>query len=92
MFGTNYVEVGTNSTVLSSGANTRQNVWLYINWNGTGGASWYVNGTNIASTTNGPTGLTSVNNGYLIFGNVADVPLTQPNASSISAFVLDREP
>jgi hypothetical protein len=92
MFGTNYVEVGTNSTVLSSGANTRQNVWLYINWNGTGGATWYVNGTNIASTTNGPTGATTQNECWFIFGSVADIPLTSQNANSISAIVLDREP
>jgi hypothetical protein len=92
MFNTNYVEVATNSTVLSSGASTRQNVWLYINWNGTGGASWYVNGTNIASTTNGPTGATTQNHGWFIFGSVADIPLTTQNNNSITAIVLDREP
>ena len=92
MFNTNYVEVATNSAVLSSGATTRENVWLYIDWNGTGGATWYVNGSSVASTTNGPTGATSVNNGYLIFGSVADIGLAQQNATSISAFVLDREP
>jgi hypothetical protein len=92
MYATNYVEVATNSAVLSSGATTRQNVWLYIDWDGTGAASWYVDGNEIASTTNGPTGLTSVNNGYLVFGSVADIPLPQQNANSISAFVLDREP
>ena len=92
MFNTNYVEVATNSAVLSSGATTRENVWLYIDWNGSGGATWYVNGSSVASTTNGPTGLTSVNQGYLIFGAVADVGLAQQNGLSISAFVLDREP
>ena len=92
MFNTNYVEVATNSAVLSSGATTRENVWLYIDWNGSGGATWYVNGSSVASTTNGPTGATSVNNGYLIFGSVADIPLTTQNLTSITAFVLDREP
>jgi hypothetical protein len=92
MYATNYVEVATNSAVLSSGATTRENVWLYIDWDGTGGATWYVNGSSVASTTNGPTGATSVNNGYLIFGAVADVALTDQNTLSISAFVLDREP
>ena len=92
MFNTNYVEVATNSAVLSSGATTRENVWLYIDWNGSGGATWYVNGSSVASTTNGPTGATSVNNGYLVFGSVADIPLTTQNLTSITAFVLDREP
>jgi hypothetical protein len=92
MYATNYMEVATNSAVLPSGATTRQNVWLYIDWDGTGAASWYVDGNEIASTTNGPTGLTSVNNGYLVFGSVADIPLTQQNQNSVSAFVLDREP
>jgi hypothetical protein len=92
MYATNYVEVATNSAVLSSVVTTRQNVWLYIDWDGTGAASWYVDGNEIASTTNGPTGLTSVNNGYLIFGSVADIPLAQQNQNSVSAFVLDREP
>jgi hypothetical protein len=92
MYATNYVEVATDSAVLPSGATTRQNVWLYIDWDGTGAASWYVDGNEIASTTNGPTGLTSVNQAWLIFGSVADIPLTQQNANSISAFVLDREP
>jgi hypothetical protein len=92
MFNTNYVEVATNSAVLSSGATTRENIWLYIDWNGSGGATWYVNGSSVASTTNGPTGATSVNNGYLIFGSVADIPLTTQNLTSITAFVLDREP
>ena len=92
MFNTNYVEVATNSAVLSSGATTRENVWLYIDWNGSGGATWYVNGSSVASTTNGPTGATSVNNGYLVFGSVADIPLTTQSLTSITAFVLDREP
>lgn len=92
MFATNYVELATNSTVLSAGASTRQNVWLYIDWDGAGGASWYVDGNEIASTTNGPTGLTSVNQGWLIFGSVADIPLTSQNANSVSAFLLDLEP
>jgi hypothetical protein len=92
MYATNYVEVATDSAVLPSGATTRQNVWLYIDWDGTGAASWYVDGNEIASTTNGPTGLTSVNEAWLIFGSVADIPLTQQNQNSVSAFVLDREP
>ena len=92
MYATSYVEVATDSAVLSSGATTRQNVWLYIDWDGTGAASWYVDGNEIASTTNGPTGLTSVNEAWLIFGSVADIPLTQQNQNSISAIVLDREP
>jgi hypothetical protein len=92
MYATNYVEVATNSTTLSTNATTRENFWLYIDWDGVGGVSWYVNGNEIASTTNGPTGLTSVNQGYFVLGSVADIPLTTANQPSITAIVLDREP
>ena len=40
MYNTNYVEVATNSAILSTHGLTRENLWLYLAWTGAGGGSW----------------------------------------------------
>jgi hypothetical protein len=92
MFGTNYLQLATNSAVLSTNNPQKVNIWLFIEWDGAGNAAWYINGSECASTTNAPTGLSSVDQNYLIIGSVADTNLASANLNDISAILLDREP
>ena len=84
-----YSEVATNSTLLSSGAVTRQNLWLLIEGDGNGVFRWYANGTLFASTTNGPSTQTSANEGYFAASSVAATNLANNNDLSISAILFD---
>jgi len=59
--GISYYEVGS-----ASAFSVARAFYLAIVGNGSGGFTWYVNGSVFASTSAGPTALTAVNEGYMI--------------------------
>ncbi len=64
--GTTYSEPGSNATFFNSTNTHRGEYWLLIVGNGSGGFTWYANGSQVASTSSGPTGTTANSENILI--------------------------
>lgn len=86
-----YSVVNTSASYLSATASTRQKFWLAIASDGTGNVTWYVNGTAIATTNGGPTGVTNTLTPYLVISSYADATLGQYNDCSIISMSIGEQ-
>ena len=66
--GSTYSEPGSSATFFSV-TNNPQQAWLTIVGNGSGGFTWYANGTQIATTSSGPTSASDYSRGYVSFSS-----------------------
>ena len=66
--GSTYSEPGSSVTFFSV-TNNPQQAWLTIVGNGSGGFTWYANGTQIATTSSGPTSASDYSRGYVSFSS-----------------------
>lgn len=69
---TSLVSGTANTSVLSAGGATRQQLWLAIYSDGAGNVSWYINGTLQYTTSAGPIAQGSTNNCYASVGVYGD--------------------